>query len=50
MLSVATLKIMNCSCKVKKQKVKQSHCMPWRRLEGEEEKLLLILDFGTRWG
>jgi hypothetical protein len=27
---------------------KQSHHMPWRRLGGE--KLLLILDLGSRWG
>jgi hypothetical protein len=29
-------------------KAKQSHYTPWRRLEGEEVKLLLVLDLGTR--
>jgi hypothetical protein len=24
--------------------------MPWRHMEGKEEKLLLILNLGTRWG
>jgi hypothetical protein len=32
------------------KKVKLSCYMPWRRLGGEEEKLLLILNLGTRWG
>jgi hypothetical protein len=32
------------------KKVKQSRYTPWRRLEGEEVKLLLIHDLGTRWG
>jgi heme/copper-type cytochrome/quinol oxidase subunit 2 len=31
-------------------KVKQSRYTPWRRLGREEVWLLLILDFGTRWG
>jgi hypothetical protein len=31
-------------------KVKVSRYMPWRRLGGEEVKLLLILNLGTRWG
>jgi hypothetical protein len=29
--------------------IKQSHYTPWRRLGGEEI-LLLVFDFGTRWG
>jgi hypothetical protein len=32
------------------KKLKLSHYMPRRRLEGEEIELLLILDLGTRWG
>jgi hypothetical protein len=32
------------------KKAKQSRYTPWRRMGGEEEKLLLILNFGTRWG
>jgi hypothetical protein len=31
-------------------KVKQSHYTPWRCLRREEVQLLLIHDFGTRWG
>jgi hypothetical protein len=34
----------------KKKKVKLSRYMPWRHMEGKEEKLLLILNLGTRWG
>jgi hypothetical protein len=33
-----------------KLKLKLSHYTPWRRLGGEEVKLLPILDLGTRWG
>jgi hypothetical protein len=32
------------------QIVKVSRYTPWMRLGGEEEKLLLILNLGTRWG
>jgi hypothetical protein len=32
------------------KKLKLSHYTPWRRLVGEEVQLLLILDFGIRWG
>jgi hypothetical protein len=35
---------------VKVKKVKLSRYMPWRRMGGEEEKLLLILNLDTRWG
>jgi hypothetical protein len=31
-------------------KIKLFYYTPQRRLGGEEVKLLLILDFGTRWG
>jgi hypothetical protein len=32
------------------KKLKLSHYMPWRRLEGEEVQLLLNIDLSTRWG
>jgi hypothetical protein len=38
------------SVDLSKKKVKLSRYRPWRHKGGEEEKLLLILNLGTRWG
>jgi hypothetical protein len=34
---------------IKASKVKQSHYKPWRRLEGEQIQLLIVLDVGSIW-
>jgi hypothetical protein len=36
--------------RLNKKKVNMSRYTPWRCLGGEEEKLLIILNLGTRWG